>query len=67
MIEALSSPDWEGSPMERFIHDENLKLYKQKLADPNTSDAERDTIRKLLAEEETKISSLAIVARDTKP
>jgi hypothetical protein len=40
--------------MERFIHNENLKLYKQKLADPTVGDAERERIRKLLAEEEAK-------------
>jgi hypothetical protein len=40
--------------MERFIHDENLKLYKQKLADPTVGAAEREQIRKLLAEEEAR-------------
>ena len=40
--------------MERFIHDQNLKLYKQKLADPSTNDAERETLRKLLTEEEAR-------------
>ena len=40
--------------MERFIHNQNLKLFKQKLADPNTGDTERATIRALLAEEEAR-------------
>lgn len=40
--------------MERFIHNQNLKLFRQKLADPNTGDAERETIRALLAEEEAR-------------
>jgi len=40
--------------MERFIHNQNLKLFRQKLADPNTGDTERETIRALLAEEEAK-------------
>jgi hypothetical protein len=40
--------------MERFIHNENLKLYRQKLANPSTDESERETIKKLLAEEEAK-------------
>jgi hypothetical protein len=40
--------------VERFIHNQNLKLYRQKLADPNTGDAERETVRALLAEEEAR-------------
>ncbi len=40
--------------MERFIHRENLALFKKKLADPKTTDAEREVIQKLLAEEEAK-------------
>lgn len=40
--------------MDRFVHDQNLKLYRQKLADPNIGEVERETIRKLLAEEEAK-------------
>jgi hypothetical protein len=40
--------------MERFIHTENLKLYRQKLADPRINDADRSTIKALLAEEEAR-------------
>lgn len=39
--------------MERFIHRENLALYKERLAEPHT-DAERRVLLKLLAEEEAK-------------
>lgn len=50
--------------MERFIHDENLKLYKQKLADRNLGDAERETLRKLLAEEEARERSAPSPSED---
>jgi hypothetical protein len=39
--------------MERFIHRENLALYRKRLAEPRT-DAERGVLLKLLAEEEAK-------------
>jgi hypothetical protein len=39
--------------MEKFIHRENLALYKKRLAEPHT-DAERSVLLKLLAEEEAK-------------
>ncbi|OKO83328.1 hypothetical protein [Bradyrhizobium sp. AS23.2] len=38
--------------MERYIHSENIALFKRRLADPKTTDSERKTIQKLLAEEE---------------
>ena len=39
--------------MDKFIHRANLALFKQRLAEPHT-DAERDVLLKLLAEEEAK-------------
>lgn len=47
---------WEGEPMmmEWFIHTENLALFKKKLADPQTPEAEREVLRKLLADEQAK-------------
>jgi hypothetical protein len=39
--------------MEKFIHRENLALYRKCLAEPHT-DAEREVLLKLLAEEEAK-------------
>jgi hypothetical protein len=41
------------SAMEKFIHRENLTLFKKRLAEPH-SDAERKVLLKLLADEETK-------------
>jgi hypothetical protein len=38
-----------------FIRQENILLYKKLLADPKTSDGQRDVIGKLLAEEEAKL------------
>jgi len=35
-------------------HRENVALLKKRLADPNTTEAEREVILKLLAEEEAK-------------
>lgn len=40
--------------MKQYIHDENVALFKRKLADPNTKDGERETVLKLLAQEEKK-------------
>jgi hypothetical protein len=37
--------------IEEFIHQENLTLFKKSLAEPHT-DAEREVLMKLLAEEE---------------
>jgi hypothetical protein len=39
--------------MEKFIHRENIALYKKRLAEPHTV-AEREVLSKLLAEEEAK-------------
>lgn len=39
--------------MEEFIHRENLALFKKRLAEPH-SDAEREVLLKLLAEEKAK-------------
>jgi hypothetical protein len=39
--------------MEKFIHRENLALYKKCLEEPHTA-AEREVLLKLLAEEEQK-------------
>ena len=39
--------------MEKFIHRENLALYKKRLEEPHTA-AEREVLLKLLAEEEKK-------------
>jgi hypothetical protein len=39
---------------EWFIHTENLALFKKKLADPDTSEAEREVLRKLLADEQAR-------------
>jgi hypothetical protein len=39
--------------MEKFIHRENLALYRRRLEEPHT-DAEREVLLRLLAEEERK-------------
>jgi hypothetical protein len=39
--------------MEKFIHQENLALFRKRLAEPH-DDAERQVLLKLLAEEEAK-------------
>ena len=39
--------------MEKYIHRENLALFRQRLAEPH-DDAEREVLLKLLAEEEAK-------------
>ena len=43
--------------MERFIRSQNLALFRKKLSDPQLSDAEREVIKRLLAEEEAKENS----------
>ena len=43
--------------MERYqsyIHLENLALFRKRLADPTTTEAEREVLLKLLAEEEAR-------------
>jgi len=39
--------------MDKFIHQENLALYKKCLKEPHT-DAEREVLLRLLAEEDAK-------------
>jgi hypothetical protein len=39
--------------METYLHRENLTLFKKRLAEPH-SDAEREVLLKLLADEEAK-------------
>jgi hypothetical protein len=44
----------QGGPlMEKFIHQENLALFKKRLAEPHT-DAEREILVKLLTDEQAK-------------
>ena len=43
----------ERSAMEKYIHRENLTLFKKRLAE-SRSDAEREVLLKLLADEEAK-------------
>lgn len=45
--------------MERYINSENIALFKRRLADPKTTDRERKTIQKLLAEEEANEAQAA--------
>ena len=40
--------------MDRYIHLENLALFRKRLADLKTTAAEREVILRLLAEEETR-------------
>ena len=42
-----------GQSMEKFIHQENLALFKKRLAESHT-DAEREVLLKLLADEKAK-------------
>jgi len=39
---------------ERYIHLENLALFRKRLADSMTTEAEREVLLKLLAEEEAR-------------
>jgi len=39
--------------MEKYIHQQNLALFKRRLAEPHT-DAEREVLIKLLTEEQAK-------------
>lgn len=41
--------------MEKYIHDENLKLFRMRLAEA-TDERQRETLRVLIKEEEAKIS-----------
>jgi len=40
--------------MDRYIHRENLALFRKRLADSKTTEADREVILKLLAEEEAR-------------
>jgi hypothetical protein len=52
----MTSLDMEAlmTSLDMFVHQENLALFKKRLADPETTDAQRGTLLKLLAEEEAK-------------
>jgi hypothetical protein len=43
-----------GSAMDKFIQRENLALFRRRLADPALTDAQRQTILRLLTEERAK-------------
>jgi hypothetical protein len=49
--------------MERFVHRENLKLYRKLLAE-TTDEQRRQTLQKLLADEEAKGARPAEKSRD---
>jgi hypothetical protein len=40
--------------VDRYIHLENLALFRKRLADSRTTETEREVILKLLAEEEAR-------------
>ena len=40
--------------MDKFVHRENLALFRRRLADPALTDAQRQTILRLLTEERAK-------------
>ena len=40
--------------MDQFIHDQNLMLFRMRLADPRLTAAQRKVLEQLLAEEEAK-------------
>jgi hypothetical protein len=52
----MTSLDMEAlmTSLDMFVHQENLALFKKRLADPETTEAEREQLLELLAEEETK-------------
>ena len=57
-MEAADAPSKLCAPSgrsgyERVLHQENLALFKKRLAEPHT-DAERDVLKKLLADEQAK-------------
>jgi hypothetical protein len=43
----------EGIVVERFIHEENLKLFRARLAEA-TDEKQRQTLRELIRQEEAK-------------
>jgi hypothetical protein len=49
----------EVGPVEKFVHNQNLALFKKKLSDPEITEAEREVILKLLADEEAKEGNLS--------
>jgi hypothetical protein len=49
----------EVGPVEKFIHNQNLALFKKKLSDPQLTEAEREVVLKLLADEEAKEGTLS--------
>ena len=50
--------------MEKFIQRENIALFKKRLDDPDITEAEREVILKLLAEEESKQLSYGRKAKE---
>ena len=42
------------TPVESFIHRENIKNFERRLADRTTDEEQRKTLEKLLAEEKAK-------------
>jgi hypothetical protein len=53
------------TPVERFIHSENIKNFKKRL-ESATDDAQRKTLLTLLAEEEVRAPRL-VVAKPKEP
>ncbi|MGY4567158.1 hypothetical protein [Bradyrhizobium sp. USDA 3256] len=53
--------------MERFVHDENLALFRKRLADPRLTAAEREILLRLLADEEAKPVTPQAAMQDRKP
>jgi len=43
--------------MDSFIRRENIALFRKRLEDPRTSEAEREILLRLLAREEAKVCS----------
>ncbi len=53
--------------MDRFIHRENIAIFKRRLADPKTTEANRKLLRGLLAKEEALLAQAEARLKLTEP
>jgi hypothetical protein len=64
---SLVSRYQQGTPMDRYIHRENLRLFRKRLENQSLSETERKTILMLLADEQAKRPRFCDTVHELRP
>jgi hypothetical protein len=63
----LSFQSGSGQGMDKFIHRENLTLFKRRLADPALTEEQRKAVLQLMTEEQARVPWTEPSTKDDRP